>query len=366
MTPDRRVVATLLAALLALCGAQPASVAADPGAPGRAGAAPTAVSVLSEQWTRPWAITFLPDGQKALVTERHSARVWTVARDGSRTKVGEVPNTVFAPAGGDNGNGGGLLGVAPSPTWNGTTDQDVFFVHTAADETRVVRMRFDGTSLSDYQVLLGGIARGGDHNGGKIAFGPDGYLYVSTGDARDKPLAQDPASLNGKILRLTRSGEAAPGNPFGTRVYSLGHRNPQGFAWDARGRLWETEIGDATWDEVNLISPGANYGWPTCEGSCTTAGMTNPLHVWRPSEGGVPAHVAIAHDVLYVATLRGERLWTLPIDGTGTGLGTAVSYYAGVYGRMRALAKVPDADELWLGTSDRGTDKDSLLRVTIG
>ncbi|MEU1511520.1 PQQ-dependent sugar dehydrogenase [Streptomyces sp. NPDC005811] len=276
------------------------------------------------------------------------------------------PDTVFAPTGGDFGEGGGLLGVAPSPTWNGTTDQDVYFVHTAAAETRVVRMRFDGTSLTDYQVVLGGIARGGDHNGGKIAFGPDGCLYVSTGDARNKPLAQDPNSLNGKILRLTTSGGPAPGNPFGTRVYSLGHRNPEGFAWDSRGRLWETEIGDATWDEVNLITPGANYGWPTCEGTCTTAGMTDPLHVWHPAEGGVPAQAAIADDVLYVSTLRGERLWALPIDATGTGLGTAVSYYTGAYGRLRALAKVPDADELWLGTSDRGTDKDSLLKVTLG
>ncbi len=137
-----------------------------------------------------------------------------------------MPNTVY-PSPARRVGSGGLMGVAPSPTWNGTTDQDVFFVHTAASDIRVVRMRFDGTSLSGYTVVLGGITRGGDHNGGKIAFGPDGYLYVAVGDALKRNLAQDKNSLNGKILRITKSGAAAPGNPFGTRVYSFGHRNPQ-------------------------------------------------------------------------------------------------------------------------------------------
>ena len=346
--------------LLGACLLQPSTAAAG----SRGTGVPSGVSVLSAGWTRPWGITFLPDGRSALVTERHSFTVSVLGRDGAKRLVGTVPNTVAGVTSPGVGNGG-LLGVAPSPTWNGTTDQDVFFVHTAADETRVVKMRFDGTSLSDYTVVLGGIARGGDHNGGKIAFGPDGYLYVTTGDALQKSLAQDVNSLNGKILRITTSGEAAPGNPFGNRVYSLGHRNPQGLAWDSRGRLWETEIGESTWDELNLIGEGANYGWPTCEGSCAQAGLTDPKMVWNPAQGGVPAQLAIAGDVVYVSTLRGQRLWAVPIDSTGTGVGTATSYYDGVYGRLRALAKVPGADELWLGSSDNGIDKDSILKVTV-
>ncbi|MFC4499271.1 MULTISPECIES: PQQ-dependent sugar dehydrogenase [Streptomyces] len=370
--PGRAAIAAVTA-LLGACVLQPASAIAvaentasqtTDGTVTRADSrAPSGVSVLSDKWTRPWAISFLPGGKKALVTERRTSTVWVQHSDGSKKKVGTVPNTV-APSPTRRLGSGGLLGVAPSPTWNGTTDRDVFFVHTAASDIRVAKMHFDGTSLSGYTVVLGGIARGGDHNGGKIAFGPDGYLYVSVGDALKERLAQDKNSLNGKILRITKSGAAAPGNPFGNRVYSMGHRNPQGLAWDDRGRLWETEIGESTWDELNLVTPGANYGWPTCEGSCSKAGMTNPKKVWHPDQGGVPAQIAIQGNVIYVSTLLGQRLWALPIDSTGKDVGTAKSYYNGVYGRLRAIAKVPGADELWLATTDRGDDKDRILRIS--
>ncbi|MGW0585188.1 PQQ-dependent sugar dehydrogenase, partial [Streptomyces sp. NPDC002920] len=144
------------------------------------------------------------------------------------------------------------------------------------------------------------------------------------------------------------------------------HRNPQGLAWDSDGQLWETEIGHETFDELNLVEPGQNYGWPTCEGSCSATGMTNPKKVWSPSEGGVPAQIAIVGNDIYASTLRGRRLWKMPIDSTGKDVRSAKSYYGGDYGRLRALVKVPGADELWLGTSDRGTDKDLILKVTIG
>ncbi|GKQ35301.1 sorbosone dehydrogenase family protein [Streptomyces sp. A012304] len=374
LRPGRAALAAATA-LLGTCVLQPtasaavtehtASRAADIDTSTRAyRGAPVGASVLSDKWTRPWAISFLPDGKKALVTERRTSEVWVQSRDGSKKKAGKVPHTVADDADPAVGSGG-LLGVAPSPTWNGTTDRNVFFVHTVAHETRVAKMQFDGASLSGYTVVLGGIARGGDHNGGKIAFGPDGYLYVATGDALKPSLAQNKNSLNGKVLRITKSGAAAPGNPFGNRVYSYGHRNPQGLAWDARGRLWETEIGDSAWDELNLISAGANYGWPMCEGSCSTAGMTNPKHVWKPASGGVPAQLAVVDDVVYVSTLRGQRLWALPIDGTGKDVGTAKAYYNGAYGRLRALTKVPGADELWLGSTDRGDDRDRILKITV-
>ncbi|MFD5798967.1 PQQ-dependent sugar dehydrogenase [Streptomyces diastatochromogenes] len=332
----------------------------------RDGGAPKGVSPLADKWANPWGLSFLPKTTSALVTERYTSAVWLLKPDGSRKKVGTVPNTVAPdpdPAMAD----GGLLGVAVSPTWNGTTDKDVFFVHTVADGTRVVKMRFDGTSLSGYTVVISGIKRGGDHNGGTIAFGPDGYLYVTTGDGHDNKAAQDKNSLNGKILRITKSGAAAPGNPFGNRVYSLGLRNPEGLAWDSRGRLWAADIGRTAWDELNLVEKGRNYGWPTCEGTCSAPGMTNPKKVWKPAEGGVPAQVAIVNDVLYVSTLLGKRLWRLPIDAGGTGIGPATSYYQGAYGRLRAVAKVPGADQLWLGSSgNTSTNKDVILKVTIG
>ncbi|MFF8970331.1 PQQ-dependent sugar dehydrogenase [Streptomyces sp. NPDC014995] len=336
--------------------------AGDPRSDTREHGAPSGIGTLSDGWTTPWGISFLPDGDAALVTERNTGEVWRAALDGSKRRVGTVPNSVWSLETQDKG---GLLGVAVSPTWNGTTDRAVFFMETTATDNRVVRMNFDGTSLSDYTPVLTGIRRDTQLNGGNVAFGPDGYLYVTTGDARLPQLAQDRNSLNGKILRITRTGDPAPGNPFGTHVYSYGHRNPQGLAWDRDGKLWETEIGATTFDELNLIEPGANYGWPTCEGPCSKAGMTNPKRVWKPGEGGVPAQIAIVDDVIYASTLRGRRLWVLPIDSTGRGVAAATSYYDRDHGRLRALVKVPGADELWLGTSDRGTDKDLILKVTL-
>ncbi|MGY1583600.1 PQQ-dependent sugar dehydrogenase [Streptomyces sp. MN13] len=349
---------TTVAALLAAGMTQPASATAAPPAMVPAGDAavdgggPDSVSTFSTSWNRPWTVSFLPDGRSALVTERRTFRVFRLGLDGSKTQVGQLPNALQ------------LLGVAPSPTWNGKTDKHVFFLHTTSAEARVVRMDYDGTSLSGYTTVLGGIKKSGDHNGGKIAFGPDGYLYVATGDAQQRNLAQDKNSLNGKILRITKTGAPAPGNPFGTRVYSYGHRNPEGLAWDRNGRLWSAEIGESKFDELNLIKPGANYGWPTCQGDCTVAGMTNPKQTWTP-EQGVPAQLAIVRNVIYVSTLRGQRLWRVPIEGNSERVGTKTEYYAFAYGRLRAIAKVPGSDELWLGTSDRGVDRDKILRVTI-
>jgi glucose/arabinose dehydrogenase len=355
--PGLAAIAALTAVVTA--GALPSSATAAV----REDDAPSGIRTLSDKWTQPWGISFLPDGNAALVTERNTGEVWKAALDGSKQWIGTVPNVVWNKETEDKG---GLLGVAVSPTWDGITDTAVFFMETTLTDNRVVRMSFDGTSLSDYTPVLTGIRRDTQHNGGRIAFGPDGYLYVTTGDAFQSKLAQDKNSLNGKILRITRTGAPAPGNPFGTHVYSYGHRNPQGLAWDRNGQLWETEIGHKTYDELNLIEPGKNYGWPTCEGPCSATGMTNPKMVWEPGEGGVPAQIAVVDDVIYASTLRGRRLWRLPIDSTGKAIGTAKSYYSRDYGRLRALAKVPGADELWLGTSGRGTDKDLLLEVTLG
>ncbi|WP_324611918.1 PQQ-dependent sugar dehydrogenase [Streptomyces sp. NRRL B-3648] len=353
---------TAVAAVMTVGVSDPPATAAAPPVVRRAGGAPSGISTLTDKLTTPWGISFLRGRNAALVTERDTGEVWKVSLDGTKKKAGTVPNAVWHEETQDKG---GLLGVAVSPTWNGTTDQDVFFMETTTKDNRVVRMRFNGTALSGYTPILTGIVRDTQHNGGQLAFGPDGYLYVTTGDAQKGRLAQDRKSLNGKILRITRSGAAAPGNPFGTRVYSYGHRNPQGLAWDRAGRLWETEIGQETWDELNLVKPGRNYGWPACEGSCSVTGMTNPKMVWKPDEGGVPAQLAVVDNVIYASALSGHRLWRMPIDASGQGVGPAKAYYNGTYGRLRALAKVPGADQLWLGTSDRGVDKDLLLKVTI-
>lgn len=334
------------------------------------GGTPSTVTSISSGWTIPWGIGWLPDGQTALVTERgdysatgtEDGRVWKVTLAGVRTSVGSVPNVV-----GTDGEGG-LLGVAVDPGW--TTNHYVYFMHTASEGNRVARMTYDGTTLGNYTVLLQGIKKNKYHNGGRLAFGPDGYLYVATGEAQTPALAQDTNSLNGKILRMTTTGQPAPGNPFGNYVYSYGHRNPQGLAFDRNGRLWEAEFGDTSFDELNLIKPGNDYGWPTCEGFCSTSGMTNPKVTW-PTSDASPSGITIVRNVIYMAALRGERLWRIPITGDTENVGAASSYFVGTYGRLRTVSKVPGADQFWLTTTNADNNgnqadgSDRILRVSV-
>ncbi|MGW0710857.1 PQQ-dependent sugar dehydrogenase [Streptomyces sp. NPDC002643] len=315
---------------------------------------PSAIRTVSSGWTVPWGLSWLPDGS-ALVTERDSFKLFRLTQAGTRTEIGTVPDVVTT-----NGEGG-LLGVAVSPTWN--SDHHVYLMHSAASDNRIVRMTYDGSTLGGYTVLVTGIAKNKYHNGGRLKFGPDGHLYATTGDAQNGNLAQDRNSLNGKILRMTKEGRPAPGNPFGTLVFSLGHRNPQGITWDAQGRLWEAEFGNSKYDELNLIESGKNYGWPVCEGGCSTSGMTSPKRQWTVSEAS-PSAVAYADGALYLAALRGERLWRVPVSGTSAG--TPVAYYTTQYGRLRTVEKVPGKNALWLATTNadnNGGEPDGADRV---
>ncbi|GAA3138594.1 hypothetical protein GCM10010486_00710 [Nonomuraea roseoviolacea subsp. carminata] len=327
---------------------------------GSCGTVPQSPTSVAGGWDVPWDISWAPDGSYALVTERDTFKVFKITPSGTKTQVGTVPNVQTT------GGEGGLMGLDFSPTWNGTTDQEVFFMHTASEGNRVARMNFNGTALSGYAVVLQGIDKNRYHNGGRIRFGPDGYLYVTTGDAQESGNAPDLGSLNGKILRITRTGAAAPGNPFGTRVYSYGHRNPQGLAWDSAGRLWSSELGNSSRDELNLIQPGKNYGWPTCEGTCSTSGMTNPKYTWSVSEAS-PSGIAIVNNTIFMAALRGQRLWRIVLNGEN--VSTVNSYFNGTYGRLRAVEKVPGAGAIWFGStnSDNNGDgsADTIRRSTI-
>ncbi|WP_067140165.1 PQQ-dependent sugar dehydrogenase [Microtetraspora malaysiensis] len=332
------------------------------------GGVPSSITTISSGWTIPWGLSWLPDGQTALATERDDKvtagqfKVFKVTLAGARTQVGTVPNVQTT------GGEGGLLGVAVDPGW--ASNHYVYFFHTASEGNRIVRMTYNGTSLSGYTILVQGIKKNKYHNGGRLAFGPDGYLYASTGDAQTSSLAQDTTSLNGKILRMKADGTPAPGNPFGTLVYSYGHRNPQGLAFDRNGRLWEAEFGDSSFDELNLIKPGGNYGWPTCEGTCGVSGMTNPKATW-PVSTASPSGIAIVRNVVYMGALRGERLWRIPITGDTENVGAATAYYVGAYGRLRTVVKVPGADQLWLTTTNTDNNggaangADKIFRVAI-
>ena len=301
---------------------------------------PRAVGTLVDLLEVPWGVDFLPDGN-AVVTERMTGRVLQVAPDGTLTRLGAI--TAAVPQG-----EAGLLGVAVSPDFD--TDRTLFFYLTTSSDNRVVKAELDGGALGDPTVVLDGIPAGFIHDGGRIAFGPDGYLYVTTGETGDRPLAQDPKSLAGKILRITADGEPAPGNPDPeSPVWSLGHRNVQGLAWDDEGRLWASEFGDSTWDELNLIEKGGNYGWPEVEGVGGGSDFIDPALVW-PVEDASPSGLAYADGHLWMAGLRGQRLWRIKVSASGKA-SQPTAFFTEDYGRLRTVVTSPD-DQLWLTTSN--------------
>ena len=326
--------------------------------------APTGTpETLAEGLAVPWSILRLPDGG-VLVSERNSGRIVEVLEDGSLREVATVPDVA---AGGE----GGLLGLAHLPG-DGDRPSAVFAYHSTASDNRIVRMTLAGEpgelELGDAEVILSGIPHAGNHNGGRLAIGPDGYLYATAGDAGDRDSAQDPGSLGGKILRMTPDGEPAPDNPFGTLVWSLGHRNPQGLAWDAAGGMWAAEFGQDTWDELNRIIPGGNYGWPVVEGEAGDPRFIDPVVQW-PTDEASPSGLAIVGDTLFLAALRGARLWSVSPLTTGAPLEVTASF-TGELGRLRDAVPGPEG-ELWIltnNTDGRGSPRagdDRLLRVPL-
>jgi glucose/arabinose dehydrogenase len=362
------LVAALAAAGIAGCSpgddrSPPADPAGTASGPSRssppvpsASATERGVRVLTSGLEAPWGIAFLPGGD-ALVTERDSARILRVpAAGGSAVDVQRLSEV-------DGGGEGGLLGIAISPAY--ARDGLVYVYYTTSEDNRIARMRLGQPP----QPIVTGIPRSGIHNGGRLVFGPDGYLYAGTGDASDSGRSQDVGSLGGKVLRMTPEGRPAPGNPFGgSLVFSKGHRNVQGLAFDSAGRLWASEFGQNRFDEVNRIEAGRDYGWPTVEGASDDPRFAQPLVTWATSDAS-PSGVAISGNILYVAALRGERLWQVPLDGRG-GVGTPRATLVGEYGRLRAVTLAPDGS-LWVLTSNRdgrgdpAADDDRILRLTV-
>ena len=315
---------------------------------------------VTEGLDTPWGLAFLPDGS-ALVSSRDTGKVILVSPDGRKRDVGTVPGV--RPEG-----EGGLLGLAVAPTFD--KDRLVYAYFTAARDNRIVRMKLgDDQRLGAPSLVLGGIPKGVIHNGGRIAFGPDGMLYAGTGESGEEGLSQDRGSLGGKILRMRPNGDPAPGNPFpGSVVYSYGHRNVQGLAWDEDGRLWASEFGQHTWDELNLIKAGGNYGWPVVEGKSGNAEYIDPVAQWSTDEAS-PSGIAYGKGAVWMAGLRGQRLWRIPVDGDTAGKPEA--FFTGEYGRLRTIAPAGDGT-LWLTTSNtdgRGNPHggdDRILRLTVG
>ena len=352
LVPNVLATSILIAALL-LSGCA-AGAASAPSADTRT-AAPTAsasagrLDEMVRGLTSPWEALALDD-DSLLVSERDTGRIVRV--DGDRvTEVRRLPEV-------DPGGEGGLLGLALSP------ERDTLFAYfTGTEDNRIVAMSWNGTELGEPRVILDGIPKARRHNGGRIVIGPDGFLYVGTGEVGDTRLAQDRASLGGKILRITLDGQPAPGNPYGSAIWSYGHRNVEGLAFDSDGQLWASEFGEQSWDELNLITKGANYGWPEVEGSGTGEGLTNPKVVWRTEEAS-PAGLAYAGGALWMAALRGERLWQIPVSGTE--VGEPRFRFEGEHGRIRTVTPVPGGGALLVVTSNtdgRGDVRDGDDRI---
>lgn len=305
---------------------------------------------VARSLTSPWGLAFLPDGS-ALVSERDTGLVRRIAgrSNGSPARSLTKTSTVGTVSGVRAGGEGGLLGIAVPPTPRGTQPEVIFAYLTTARDNRVVRIDWDGRSLGPQTPIVTGIPKNTYHNGGRILVDDD-VLYIATGDAGIPELAQDRTSLAGKVLRVDFDGAPAAGNPIdGSRIFTLGHRNVQGLALDDAGRLWATEFGTSKADELNLLRPGRNYGWPVVEGRSSKRGFTNPKVTWSPTSTASPSGLAIQDGAAYVASLRGEVLWRVPLKGTRAGKPRAVDL--GEQSRLRTVAAAPDG-RLWLSTSN--------------
>lgn len=306
---------------------------------------PKVVDTIATGLAAPWGIAFLPNGD-AVVTERDSRRVLLL--EAPAYDVREIGVIEAAVPLGDLGGEAGLLGVAVSPDF--TEDRTLFFYVSTAGDNRIGKGRLVNGRLTPLEWILEGIPNGQIHDGGRLAFGPDGHLYASTGEIGQPDLAQDKDTTAGKVLRITTDGDPAPGNPFpDSPIWSFGHRNVQGLAFDDEDRLWASEFGASTFDELNLIEKGRNYGWPMVEGRGGGDGLTNPQVVWS-TDVASPSGLAFLDGHLWMASLRGQRLWRVDVHGDSAS--HPVDYFVGDYGRMRTVVVTPEGD-LWVSTSNR-------------
>ncbi len=302
--------------------------------------------IVVEQLEIPWDIAFLPEGD-LLITER-PGRLVHVTASGEKTTL-TVPD-VYAFG------EGGLLGLALHPNFSENSWVYLYLSSGGFGQTtnKIIRYTIKDDELSESKTIIDNIPGAMYHDGGRMEFGPDGYLYITTGDASRSHLAQDKHSLAGKILRIKDDGSIPDDNPFGTAVYSYGHRNPQGLAWDDEGRLWETEHGRSGirsgLDEINLIKSGSNYGWPLLEGDNTARGLQAPHAHSGTDTTWAPASAAYLNGRLFFGGLKGESLYEAILEEER--IVEVKAHFTGMFGRIRTVRVGPDG-ALYLTTSNR-------------
>lgn len=320
--------------------------------PASASSSPTAAPTdVATGLQAPWSIVWR--NGVALVSERDSGRILELRGDGSTRVIGTVAGVVHRSE-------SGLLGMAVDPA-----DGRLFVYSTGPEGNRIRRYDVTGPAgslrLGDPVTVLDRLPSGSTHNGGRIAFGPDGMLYVGVGDAQQRDRAQDLQYLGGKILRITGDGQVPADNPFANSpVWSYGHRNVQGMGWAADGTMFASEFGQDTWDELNVIRKGGNYGWPVVEGRSDNERFVNPVQQWATDEAS-PSGLTIVGGSIVIANLRGERLRIVPVPDPAR----SQSFWAGQYGRLRDVARAPDG-RLWVltnNTDGRGDPRDGDDRI---
>ncbi len=371
--------------VMTACGvvASPAVVRATPqqAAPSTPNpAAGLLVETLASGLDTPWDLAWGPDGA-----------IWFTERAGRVSRVDPETGaiTVVAEIAVHERGEAGLMGMAFHPDFE--QEPYVYLAHSYAAgngiENRLIRMRYEGGRLTARETLVDGIPGRGNHDGSRLVVGPDGFLYMTMGDAGNRPAAQDLGSLSGKVLRLTLDGARAPGNPFGTRVYSYGHRNPQGIVFNPEtGDLYVAEHGPSTNDEVMRVTMGGDHGWPSvhgfCDGDvadeedyCDDNDVVEPLEVWTPTVGisGLDYYgsdrIPGWNGSLLATSLRGAALWRLQLSEDGRSVVSTDVIYRGDYGRLRDVLVSPDG-EVYIATSNedgRGqpaSDDDRILKIT--
>ena len=311
---------------------------------------------VAKNLNTPWSIAFY--NKTALISSRDTGQILELNSENGTTRV------IGTVAGSVRRGEGGLLGLAVDK------QRRLYAYYTTASDNRVSRFELNGEpgslSLGSAETIIEGLPSASFHNGGRIAFGPDNSLYVTVGDAGDTRSAQNRNVLSGKILRMTPDGTVPSNNPFtNSFVYSYGHRNPQGIAWSSDGTMYASEFGQNTWDELNIIKAGSNYGWPDVEGIENRDGFVDPVQQWKTSDAS-PSGMTFAGGLLYIANLRGEVLRTVPVSN----MNSSQELYKEVYGRIRDVTRAPDG-RIWFitnntdGRGSPGPDDDRILSIPV-